>query len=84
MIDLTDQETFYEVLTHFCICRISITTKGKNAAIAAGTIFRLVSILQDPLSEVRLNALKVNTYVAKVIKTTYRYADAFTYVLYLN
>ncbi len=47
---------------------ISITTKGKYAAIEAGAIPRLVAILQDPSSEVRLNSLKVS--IANVVPFT--------------
>lgn len=39
--------------------RITITTKGKYAAIEADAIPNLVNLLEDPESEVRLNALKV-------------------------
>lgn len=39
--------------------RITITTKGKNAAIEANAIPNLVKLLDDPESEVRLNTLKV-------------------------
>lgn len=40
--------------------RITITTKGKNSAIEAKAIPDLVKLLNDPESEVRLNALKVS------------------------
>jgi len=40
--------------------RITITTKGKNSAIEAKAIPDLVKLLDDPESEVRLNALKVS------------------------
>ena len=43
------------------IPRITITTKGKYAAIEAEATPRLVGLLKDPVSEVRLNALKVRT-----------------------
>lgn len=43
----------------FRLFRITITTKGKYAAIEAGAIPNLVNLLEDPESEVRLNALKV-------------------------
>jgi hypothetical protein len=42
-------------------CSITITTKGKYAAIEAEAIHSLVNLLKDPVSEVRLNALKVQT-----------------------
>ena len=43
----------------FDLLRITITTKGKYAAIEADAIPNLVNLLEDPESEVRLNALKV-------------------------
>ena len=43
----------------FDLFRITITTKGKYAAIEADAIPNLVNLLEDPESEVRLNALKV-------------------------
>ena len=43
----------------FDLLRITITTKGKYAAIEAEAIPNLVNLLEDPESEVRLNALKV-------------------------
>ena len=44
----------------FVFPRITITTKGKNSAIEANAIPNLVKLLDDPESEVRLNALKVS------------------------
>ena len=41
------------------LLRITITTKGKYAAIDEKAIPNLVKLLDDPESEVRLNALKV-------------------------
>ena len=38
---------------------ISITTPGKYACINAGAVANLVSLINDPLSEMRVNALKV-------------------------
>ena len=43
----------------FDLLRITITTKGKYAAIEADAIPNLVNLLEDHESEVRLNALKV-------------------------
>ena len=43
----------------FDLFRITITTKGKYAAIEADAIPNLVNLLEDSESEVRLNALKV-------------------------
>ena len=43
----------------FDLLRITITTKGKYAAIEADAIPNLVNLLEDPEIEVRLNALKV-------------------------
>ena len=40
-------------------CSITITTKGKYTAINGGAIAPLVSLVDDEISEVRLNALKV-------------------------
>lgn len=42
------------------LLRITITTKGKYAAIEENAIPNLVKLLDDPESEVRLNALKVS------------------------
>lgn len=42
------------------LLRITITTKGKYAAIEESAIPNLVKLLDDPESEVRLNALKVS------------------------
>lgn len=53
-----------EIVVFFTIIlillRITITTKGKYAAIEENAIPNLVKLLDDPESEVRLNALKVS------------------------
>lgn len=49
-------------VTYLSFSRITITTKGKNSAIEASAIPNLVKLLDDPESEVRLNALKVFYY----------------------
>ena len=60
-------QIFYRVVFH---SRISITTRGKYAAIEAGTISHLVALLHDESSEVRLNALKVCFNLSSKILST--------------
>ena len=50
----------YEYHMFFAFSRISITTKGKYAAVEAGCIPKLIPLLNDTSSEVRLNAVKVH------------------------
>ena len=54
------------------LLRITITTKGKYAAIEENAIPNLVKLLDDPESEVRLNALKVSVckLLCKVVMCT--------------
>lgn len=55
------------------LLRITITTKGKYAAIEENAIPNLVKLLDDPESEVRLNALKVSVcklLSCKVVRCT--------------
>ena len=52
------------------LLRITITTKGKYAAIEENAIPNLVKLLDDPESEVRLNALKVCKLLCKVVRCT--------------
>ena len=54
------------------LLRITITTKGKYAAIEENAIPNLVKLLDDPESEVRLNALKVSVckLLCKVVRCT--------------
>ena len=52
---------------------ISITTRGKNAAIDAGAIPNLVNLLGHSSSEVRLNACKVSlTIIFQIFPTLER------------
>ena len=49
--------------------RITITTKGKYTALESDVIPPLVELVDDPYSEVRLNALKVS--IIRVAEHTY-------------
>lgn len=55
------------------LLRITITTKGKYAAIEENAIPNLVKLLDNPESEVRLNALKVSVckLLCKVVRCTF-------------
>lgn len=50
------------IILSFDFNRITITTKGKYTAINEGKAIQpLVELVDDPVSEVRLNAIKVST-----------------------
>lgn len=59
-----------EIVTVIFILRITITTKGKYTAINEGKAIQpLVDLVDDSVSEVRLNAIKVRSILVKSINT---------------
>lgn len=51
--------------TVFLIFRITITTQGKTTAISSGAIPKLVQLVNDSSSEVRLNTIKAITTLSE-------------------
>lgn len=45
------------------VCSIAVITRGKYSVLEAGAMTPLISLLNDPTSEVRTNAVKVNYYL---------------------
>ena len=55
-------------LWHFCSLSISVITKGKYAVLEGSALDKLIPLLSDINSEVRLNAIKALTLLAEAPK----------------
>ena len=65
---------------HTCTTSISVITKGKYAILEASALEKLLPLLSDINSEVRLNAIKALTLLAEAPKAKVRLQSCLTKV----
>ena len=68
------------IISALFLCSIAVITEGKYAVLECETLDRLVQLVEDSKSEVRLNAIKVLSLVAEAPKGKQQLIPALTKV----